>query len=131
LCGDFVDGRIGRIDPLVYTEYENTIIRRVATQPFQNNLKSIFVPSLELTVESGVGNDDVVNPVISLERSADGKTWSDARTRSIGEVGEYDRRAIWRRNGRVSRFEIFRFTLTDAVKPVILQLNAEIIGGTK
>ena len=131
LCGDFVDGRIGRIDPLVYTEYENTIIRRVATQPFQNNLKSIFVPSLELTVESGVGNDDAVNPVISLDRSNDGKTWSDARTRSIGEVGEYDRRAIWRRNGRVSRFEIFRFTLTDAVKPVILQLNAEIIGGTK
>jgi hypothetical protein len=73
----------------------------------------------------------VENPVITLERSQDGKTWSDARARSIGKIGEYDRRVIWRRNGRVSRFEIFRFTLTDAVKPVILQLDAEIIGGTK
>ena len=131
LCGDFVDGRIGRIDPLVFTEYDNTIIRRVATQPFQNNLKSMFVPSLELTVESGVGNDAVENPVITLERSSDGKTFSDPRPRSIGKIGEYNRRAIWRRNGRVSRFEIFRFTLTDAVKPVIISLNAEIIGGTK
>jgi hypothetical protein len=131
LCGDFVDGRIGRIDPLVFTEYGNTIIRRVATQPFVNNMKAIFVPSLELTVESGVGNDDVVDPVITMERSRDGKTWSDPRVRSIGKVGEYDRRAIWRRCGRVSRMEVFRFTLTDAVKPVILQLNAEIIGGTK
>jgi hypothetical protein len=107
------------------------MIRRVATQPFQNNMKSIFVPSLELTVESGVGNDAVEEPVITLERSRDGKTWADTRTRSIGKVGEFNRRAIWRRCGRVSRFEIFRFTLTDAVKPVILQLNAEIIGGTK
>ncbi len=131
LCGDFIDGRIGRIDPLVYTEYGNTIIRRVATQPFQNNLKAIFVPSIELTVESGVGNAAVTDPVITMHRSKDGKTWSDARTRAIGKIGEYNRRAIWRKNGRASRFEIFRFTLTDAVKPVILQLNAEIIGGSK
>jgi hypothetical protein len=131
LCGDFIDGRIGRIDPLVYTEYGNTIIRRVATQPFQNNLKAIFVPSIELTVESGVGNTAVTDPVITMDRSKDGKTWSDARTRAIGKIGEYNRRAIWRKNGRASRFEIFRFTLTDAVKPVILQLNAEIIGGSK
>ena len=94
-------------------------------------MKSVFVPSLELTVESGVGNDAVENPVITLERSSDGKTYSDPRPRAIGKIGEYDRRAIWRRNGRVSRFEIFRFTLTDAVKPVIISLNAEIIGGTK
>ena len=131
LCGDFVDGRIGRIDPLVFTEYGNTIIRRVATQPFQNNMKSMFVPSIELTVESGVGNDSVTEPVITMERSRDGKTWSDQRTRSIGKIGEYDKRAIWRRNGRVSRFEVFRFTLTDAVKPVIIRLDAEIIGGAK
>jgi hypothetical protein len=94
-------------------------------------MKSMFVPSIELTVESGVGNDSVTEPVITMERSRDGKTWSDQRTRSIGKIGEYDKRAIWRRNGRVSRFEVFRFTLTDAVKPVIIRLDAEIIGGAK
>ena len=131
LCGDIIDGRIGQFDQNVYTEYGNTIVRRVATQPFQNNMQSVFFPSLELTVESGVGNSDVIDPQITLERSKDGKTWSGPISRSIGKIGEYTRRAIWRRNGRAARFEVFRFTLTDAVKPVIIQLTANIIGGDK
>lgn len=131
LCGDIIDGRIGNLDPNVYVEYENPIIRTVATQPFQNNMQSVFFPSLELTVESGVGNSDVVDPVITLQRSTDGKTWGEPRARSMGKIGEYNRRAIWRRNGRASRFEVFRFTLTDAVKPVIIQLTANIMGGDK
>jgi len=131
ICGDSIDGRIGSLDPDVYTEYGNAIIRRVATQPFQNLMQSIFFPSLELTIESGVGNDDVPDPVIVLQRSKDGKTWGEERARSMGKIGEYNRRAIWRRNGRASRFEVFSFTLTDAVKPVIIQLTANIIGGDK
>jgi hypothetical protein len=131
LCGDIIDGRIGNLDPDTYSEYGNAIIRRVATQPFQNNMQSVFFPSLELTVESGVGNEDVPDPVIVLQRSKDGKTWGEERARSMGKIGEYNRRAIWRRNGRASRFEVFSFTLTDAVKPVIIQLTANIIGGDK
>jgi hypothetical protein len=130
-CGDQIDGRIGKINPDLFTEYGNNIIRTVATQPFQNNMQSIFVPSIELTVESGVGNTDSVDPVIAMDRSSDGKTWSDQRLRKIGKVGEYNRRAIWRRNGRASRFEVFRFTLSDPVKPVIIQLTADIIPGAK
>jgi len=94
-------------------------------------MQAVFFPSLELTVESGVGNDAVLDPHITLERSKDGKTWSGPISRSIGKIGEYSRRAIWRRNGRASRFEIFRFTLTDAVKPVIIGLTANIVGGDK
>jgi hypothetical protein len=131
LCGDIVDGRVGELDAEVYTEYGNTITRTIATQPFQNNMQSVFFPSLELTVESGVGNAAVEDPQIVLERSLDGKTWSGAIARGLGKIGEYNRRAIWRRNGRAGRFEVFRFTLTDAVKPVIIQLTANIIGGDK
>ena len=127
--GDQIDGRIGKVDPDVFTEYENAIIRTVSTQPFQNNGLSFMVPSMELTVESGVGNSAVPDPVIGMERSKDGKTWSDQRLRKIGAVGDYNHRVIWRRNGRASRFEVFRFTLSDAVKPVIIQLSAEIVGG--
>ena len=127
LCGDSIDGRIGLLDPQFYSEYGADIIRTVATQPFQNTMNSFFVPSIELTVESGVGNTTVVDPQISMERSRDGKTWSDPRSRSIGKMGEYDLRAVWRRNGYVNRFEIFRFTLTDQVKPVIIQLTADIV----
>ncbi len=130
LVGDSQDGRIGSLDPDIYTEYGNNIIRRVATQPFQNNMKSFSVPSIELTMEAGVGNSDVPDPKVRMERSRDGgKTFSFSRTRDIGRIGEYTRRTIWRRNGRAARFEVFRFTLSDAVKPVIIQLTANITGG--
>ena len=48
----------------------------------------------------------------------------------IGKVGEYDRRVIWTRNGRASRFELFRFTMSDPVKPVFIQLTADILATT-
>ena len=122
------DGRVGNLTTEVYTEYDNPITRRVATQPFQNNMKPFSVPSLELTMESGVGDARTPDPQIRMDRSIDGKTFGYDRARSIGRVGAYNHRTIWRRNGRVSRFEIFRFTLTDPVKPVIIQLTADITG---
>jgi hypothetical protein len=131
ICADIYDGRVGVLDPDEYAEYDNPIIRRVVTQPFINNMQSVFVPSIELTVESGVGNDACENPTILMERSLDGKTWIAARAREIGRVGEYSRRAIWRRNGRAARMELFRFTLSDPVKPVFALLTADIVGGDK
>ncbi len=129
LAGDNIDGRIGVIDVDEFKEYENPIFRRISTQPFQNNMKPIFVPSIELTMEAGVGNSEDPDPKMRMDRSTDGKTFKFERVRSIGKVGEFKRRTIWRRNGRASRFEIFRWTMTDAVKPVIIQCTANIIGG--
>jgi hypothetical protein len=125
-----VDGRVGLLDQETYTEYGEVIQRTIVTQPFQNNMESFVVPELELTVESGVGNSASIDPMVGLERSRDGKTWSDARYRKIGKVGEYDRRVIWNRNGRASRFELFRFTMSDPVKPVFIQLTADILATT-
>jgi len=126
-AGDLVDGRIGLLDQDTYTEYGTEIRRTIVTQPFQNNMESFVVPELELTVESGVGNADAVDPQVGLERSTDAKVWSDMRLRSVGKVGEYNRRVIWNRNGRASRFELFRFTISDPVKPVFIQMTADIV----
>ena len=126
-AGDLVDGRIGLLAQNVYTEYDTEIRRTIVTQPFQNNMDSFVLPELELTVESGVGNSSAADPKVGLERSVDGKIWSDARYRSIGKVGEYNRRVIWNRNGRASRFELFRFTISDPVKPVFIQMTADIV----
>jgi hypothetical protein len=126
-AGDLVDGRIGLLDQDIYTEYGTEIRRTIVTQPFQNNMESFVVPELELTVESGVGNADAVDPQVGLERSTDAKVWSDMRLRSVGKVGEYNRRVIWNRNGRASRFELFRFTMSEPVKPVFIQMTADIV----
>jgi hypothetical protein len=131
LCSDAYDGRIGSLSPDVYTEYGNNIIREITTQPFQNNMQSVFFPSLELTIESGMGNSASPDPQIVMERSVDGKNWLAPRPRSAGKEGEYTRRCIWRRNGRAARFESFRFTYSEKTKFVAIQLTANVVGGDK
>ena len=126
-AGDLVDGRIGLLDQDIYTEYGTEIRRTIVTQPFQNKMEPFVLPELELTVESGVGNLAAEDPMVGMERSTDAKIWSDARYRKIGKIGEYNRRVIWNRNGRASRFELFRFTMSEPVKPVFIQMTADIV----
>jgi hypothetical protein len=128
---DRYDGRVGVLDPDTHSEYSNNIVRRFATMPFQNDQKALYIPSIELTVESGVGNSDDPDPVVVMDRSINGKTWTAPRPRPLGKVGDYKRRVIWRRNGRAARMEVFRFTCSDKVKFVAMILTAEIIGGEK
>ena len=125
--GDSKDGRIGVLDITAYREYGEQIERWFVTQPFQANMMPFTVPRLELTVESGVGNSDTVDPQVTLEISRDGgKTWGEPRARSIGKQGEYKKRAVWRRNGRTARFDVYRFRCAAAVKFVAIQLTGDI-----
>jgi len=126
LVGDSIDGRVGELDLDFYDEYGQNIITEFSTLPFSNIGDPIFVPSIELTLESGVGNAEVPDPKITMLRSKDGKTWSDGITRSVGKIGEFGRRAIWRRQGRVPRMESFRWVMSDKVRKVFIKLEANI-----
>lgn len=126
LVGDFQDGRIGELDSDIYTEYGNPIRRVIATQPFSNQGNSIKVSMIEITIESGVGNSERADPLISMDISDDAKTFKYERSRSMGKVGEYNRRAVWYKNGRSPRFRIFRFKMSDPVKPVIIKCEAQV-----
>lgn len=125
--GDALDGRIGRMSLNVYDEYGENPAYIFSTQPFQDKMQPFFVPYLELTVESGMGNLAEQEPQVRLEVSHDGgKTWAYERSRSMGAIGEFQHRAIWRRLGRMARFTVFRFTTTAPVKVAILALTADI-----
>ena len=126
LVGDSQDGRIGEMDPNVFTEYGERITRIVATQPFQNNMAGFLVPQIEITMESGVGNLTDPNPKVSMSRSLDGKTFTLPREVDVGALGEYNIRQIWHRCGRAARFEVFKFEFTGKNKFVIIQLSADI-----
>lgn len=127
-CGDTQDGRIGILEDTTYSEYGNDIVREVTLQPFQNSMLPLFLPEIEATVESGYGTVSF-DPQIEFSISRDGgKTFGPARSRGMGKIGEYDRRAIWRRNGRSDRFDVYRFRMTDQVKPALIQVTAEVRG---
>jgi hypothetical protein len=126
LAGDSIDGRIGKCDIDILTEYTETIERTVSGRPFQNQGMPFTVPFIEITMESGVGNAASAEPQIRMDRSKDGKTWTDERPRCVGKVGEYDRRIAWRQNGRASRSEIFRFKYAEPCRAVIVKVEADV-----
>ena len=85
---------------------------------------------LYLTTESGeyltttaypaaIGYD----PQAMLRWSNDGgSTWSNEHWVSIGKIGRYQNRAIWRRLG-MARDRIYEVSMTDPVKAVIISAN--------
>ena len=126
LVGDNEDGRIGKLTLEEYKEYDNEIIRTFSTPPIYNEGRSFRLPAIELTMESGVGNG-VEIPKVSLAISRDSKTFSYERNRFVGKIGEFTHRIIWRKNGRIKKFCFLKFRLSDAVKPVAIKLEAEIV----
>jgi len=125
LCGDRIDGRIGVIDKNTFSEYDNLIVREWSTQPFKNSDgRDLRSNILELTMESGVGNYEAPNPTVTLAISTDGKTFSYERIRELGKIGEYQRRVIWRKNGRFPRFVVFKFRFSDKAKFVAIKLES-------
>jgi hypothetical protein len=68
-----------------------------------------------------------LEPQVRMDRSRDGgRTFTDERWRSMGKIGEYNRRLIWRRNGRAHTTDMYRFTISDKVQVVGIQLTMEV-----
>jgi hypothetical protein len=72
--------------------------------------------------------DTTTYPQAMLRWSNDGgSTWSREYWVTIGQLGKYKNRAIWRRLG-MARDRIFEVVITDPVKPVIVSANLKASG---
>lgn len=125
-CGDSQDGRIGTVEVDTYSEYDSEIIRTVSIQPLSDLGNAISVTELEATFESGVGDLVTVDPQIRMSTSEDGRSFSDELSVSLGKVGEYNKRCIWTKLGRFPRMAVFKFVMSDKVKPVFIKLEARV-----
>jgi hypothetical protein len=107
------------------------ILRAFSLQPFADMGAAISLNSVELTMESGVGNDAQPEPEIRMSTSKDGKNFNDPIPAPIGKIGEYDVRQIWRRLGRFSRFGILLFEFSDPNKFRALKLRMNVKQGSQ
>lgn len=124
---DHSNGRLYEFDLDAYTDDGDEIrsIRRTQHQHAQG--KRITWRELQVDVESGVGaqSGQGSDPHMMLRWSDDGgKTWSSEHWQGMGKVGEYSRRAIWRRLGQ-SRNRVYELTISDPVKRVVIDAWAE------
>jgi len=131
LVGDMNDGNIYEFDLGYYKDNADAIRRIRAAQAIHQDRKLLFHNQLEVEFEPGVGlaTGQGSDPQVMLDWSDDGaKTWSNEHWTTIGAIGEYQARAIWRRLGR-SRSRTYRVTITDPVKCIILGAHIDAQSG--
>lgn len=123
LVGDAFSALVGASDFDVFTEYDQPMRMVITSPPLQSNRHRIFVDRFELLMETGQGmpEDTPGTPRIMLDVSKDGgQTWGPLqKARSMGSVGEYEKRLRWLRLGQ-GRLWTFRLTITDPVSRKIL-----------
>lgn len=131
--GDFEDGKVYALDMTTYSD--NGAIQRWlrswrALPTGQNDLKRTAHHSLQISCESGVGlvTGQGSNPQVSLRWSDDGgHTWSNYHSRTMGRIGEFFTRVIWRRLGMTLKLRdrVYEISGSDPVKVEIT--GAELI----
>ncbi len=128
IVSDSIDGRLGYLDSDVYTEYEEPLVREKIIPPFGGDGSCFFLSALELSVNAGIGlnQGQGSDPFVEMDYSDDGaRTWSSRFLRSMGKIGEYEKRVVWRRLGRIPAVRVFRFRISDPVNVSFIKLEGE------
>ena len=128
IVGDYENGNLYAFDLDVYAD--NGAIQKWlrSWRPLpanENKLKRTAQHTLQLACESGVGLNlgQGSDPQVMLRWSDDGgHTWSSEHWISMGKIGEYGYRAIWRRLGMTTKLRdrIYEVSGTDPNKVVIV-----------
>lgn len=128
LVGDYLNGKVYQQRADVYTD-DGTAIPRIRRCPhIIDDRRWVEYAFLQIEFEPGVGlpTGQGSNPQAMLRWSNDGgSTWSNERWQSIGQIGAYKNRAIWRRLGQ-SRDRVFEVRVTDPVKCVLIGASLNI-----
>jgi hypothetical protein len=118
---DYRNSRLYKLDPSVYTDGGETIIREVITRHSFSDYDRTSVFRVGVDFETGVGlvSGQGSDPQAMLQVSRDnGRTWGNEMWRSLGSLGEYIKHVWWGPLGR-ARDWLFRIRIADPVKVVI------------
>lgn len=122
IIGDRENGKIYEMRQDVYSDNGDAIAReRIFTHLSDENIRKRY-NSLEIAMETGVGlqSGQGSDPQAVLYISKDGgRTYTDGFTASIGAVGKYLTRVIFRRLG-VAISMTFKLRITDPVRVALI-----------
>ena len=133
IVGDYQNGNIYSFDLDVYADngqIQKWLRSWRALPTGQNNLKRTTQHAIQLDCETGVGLNvgQGEDPQAMLRWSDDGgHTYSNEHWKSLGKIGVFQRRAIWRRLGMTLKLRdrVYEVSGTDPVKIAIV--GAELI----
>ena len=133
VVGDYQNGNIYTFDLTVYADngQPQKWLRSWRALPTgQNNLRRTMQHNLQLDCETGVGlvTGQGDNPRAMLRFSDDGgHTWSNEHWKSMGSIGRFGKRTIWRRLGTTVKIRdrVYEVSGTDPVRVYIM--GAELL----
>lgn len=125
-------GVIGQFSGDVYAELSNPLIAEFTCNiPLGSGRPPLYSTSLLGSKGVGLATGQGSDPQIAMSYSDDrGNTWSGAKLKGLGAMGEYTFRTIWRRLGAMrAPGRILKFTLSDPVKRVFtgVVINEEFL----
>jgi hypothetical protein len=119
LVGDRRNGKIYDMSLNYFDDAgENIVSERIYTH-ISDMDKRMRYNRLDISMETGVGNPDDLNPLISLQLSKDGaRTWSNWYNTAIGKVGQYLTKVSFRRLG-IAEQMTFKIRISAKVKKAL------------
>ena len=125
--------RVGAADGTIRTLARNNrdvsrpLTRQATSKPLYVEGRRFKVPMIEVRGRVGfsdIGRDAIV--LLSVSRDG-GLTWATPREASMGNLGEYERRMVFRQLGQSRQFAI-RLTITDPSDLTLYSsVNAEVV----
>jgi len=126
ILGDAYTGKLYVPSLDTYDENGSPIPVTVELPTVENSRERMTLYALELYCETGVGNVAVADPQVIMQYSRDGgRTYSNEMWRSMGRVGEYQTRAVWRTTVEFRQLAI-RFTMPEKVRRFVMAYYADI-----
>jgi hypothetical protein len=135
LVGDFETGKL-YWQSLDFYDDDGAVIKRIRrNQYLADELEYLFVSMVQLDFETGVGLTPSTpiednDPQVWLRWSDDnGNTWSNELARSLGTLGQYAKRVIWRRGGKF-RARVYEVSTANRCKFALVNGFVEVNKGT-
>lgn len=130
LVADRRNGNIYELDFDTFTDNGAVIQRQRDTvsvdgATFGRADARVFMDRLRLRIEPGTSLVTTESQIIMSYSDDNGRTWSSERWAPIGEQGEYGWIVEWLGLGDFFR-RMFRFTMTDPIKWVLISASADV-----
>lgn len=123
---DSFSGKVGYLDLDTYTEFSESIIWERLTAVVHADARPVVMSNIQIIAETGVGVLGEDTPLMLLSYSDDGgRTFTNDREGSMGDVGQYRKRIKWNRLGCFYQ-RVIRLRGSAAVRRAIITAEAEL-----
>jgi hypothetical protein len=124
--GDYAGNKLYRLDWSVYDEDGEDLEARRITGVLHDNQNRVTVNGVELLFDVGGGSPIAGEHSVLIRYSKDGgHNWSRWKERSLGAVGDFQKRVVLRRMGQ-GRQWVLDIKITDNVKRDLLAASLQL-----